>query len=147
MDPVRINEKLAVSKQPELASFSKFAADGFKGIVNNRPDGEDAAQPGSAAEKAAADKASLAYAHVPVTSAAITEADVRSFQKALAAVDGPVLAHCKGGTRSLTLWVLGEVLDGRMRTDQVRAFGKQRGFDLRGAEAWLAHRAAGEQKP
>jgi uncharacterized protein (TIGR01244 family) len=147
MDSVRVNEKLAVSKQPELASFSKFAADGFKGIVNNRPDGEDAAQPGSAAEKAAADKAGLAYAHVPVTSAAITEADVRSFQKALAAVDGPVLAHCKGGTRSLTLWVLGEVLDGRMRADQVRAFGEQRGFDLRGAEAWLAQRAAGGRKP
>lgn len=147
MDSVRVNEKLAVSKQPELTSFSKFATDGFKGIVNNRPDGEDAAQPGSAAEKAAADKAGLAYAHVPVSSATITEIDVISFQKALAAVDGPVLAHCKGGTRSLTLWVLGEVLDGRMRAEQVRAFGEQRGFDLRGAETWLAQRAAGGQKP
>jgi hypothetical protein len=34
--------------------------------------------------------------------------------------------------------VLGEVLDGRMRADEVRTFGEQRGFDLRGAEAWLA---------
>jgi hypothetical protein len=36
--------------------------------------------------------------------------------------------------------VLGEVLDGRMRADEVRAFGEQRGLDLRGAEAWLAQR-------
>jgi uncharacterized protein (TIGR01244 family) len=138
MQTVRINDKISVARQPEIEAFAELAADGFKAVINNRPDGEDAQQPGSAAEKQAAADAGLAYAHIPVTGATITEADIRAFQAALANTDGPVLAHCKGGTRSLTLWVLGEVLDGRIRADEVRAFGEQRGFDLRGAEAWLA---------
>jgi uncharacterized protein (TIGR01244 family) len=138
MQTVRINDKISVAKQPEIEAFAELAADGFKAVINNRPDGEDAQQPGSAAEKQAAADAGLAYTHIPVTGATITEADIRTFQAALANTDGPVLAHCKGGTRSLTLWVLGEVLDGRMRADEVRTFGEKRGFDLRGAEAWLA---------
>ena len=142
MQTVRINDKISGAKQPEVEAFTELAADGFKAVINNRPDGEDAQQPGSAAEKQAAATAGMAYAHIPVTGATITEADVRAFQAALADADGPVLAHCKGGTRSLTLWVLGEVLDGRMRADEIRAFGEQRGFDLRGAEAWLARHAA-----
>jgi glyoxylase-like metal-dependent hydrolase (beta-lactamase superfamily II) len=56
--------------------------------------------------------------------------------------DGPVYAHCKGGTRVLTLYVLGEVLDGRMRREEVEAFGKARGFDLSRAARWLARQSA-----
>lgn len=141
MHPVRINDKISVASQPELGAFRQFAADGFKGLVNNRPDGEEAQQPGTAAEERAAGAAGLAYAHIPVTGASITEADVRAFQAVLARIDGPVLAHCKGGTRSLALWVIGEVLDGCMRADEVCAFGERHGFDLRGAEAWLARHA------
>jgi hypothetical protein len=33
--------------------------------------------------------------------------------------------------------VIGEVLAGRMRPDEVRPFGARHGFDLAGAEAWL----------
>jgi uncharacterized protein (TIGR01244 family) len=143
VQPVRINDKISVASQPDLETFRQFAADGFKGLINNRPDGEEARQPGTAVEERAAGEAGLAYAHIPVTGASLTEADVRAFQAALARVDGPVLAHCKGGTRSLALWVIGEVLDGRMRADEVRAFGERHGFDLRGAEAWLARHAGG----
>ncbi len=53
----------------------------------------------------------------------------------------PVLAHCRGGTRSLTLHVLGEVLDGRMRWEDVLAYGADLGFDLTGASTWLNQHA------
>ena len=33
----------------------------------------------------------------------------------MSAAKGPVFAHCKGGTRALVLYTLGEVLDGRMK--------------------------------
>jgi len=140
MDPIKITDKLSVSGQPDPAEFARYAAEGYAAVINNRPEGEDAAQPGSAAEEAAAAKAGIAYAHIPVTVPKITEADVRAFQSAVAGADGPVLAHCKAGGRALTLHVLGEVLDGRLDARDVRGFGERFGFDLKGAEGWLAAR-------
>lgn len=137
MQPVKITDKLSVASQPAIEEFDGLAKAGFKSIINNRPDGEDQLQPGSAAEQRAAAAAELGYTHIPVTGATITDADVQRFQAAVEAADGPVLAHCKGGTRSLSLFVLGEVLAGRMKADEVRAFGARHGFDLAGAEAWL----------
>lgn len=146
MKPVRITEKLSVAGQPALADFAALAARGFKAVINDRPDGEEPGQPGSAAEKQAAAEAGMAYSFVPVTGPTLTEADVEAFQAALAAAPGPVLAHCKGGTRALTLHVLGEVLGGRMKAEAVQGFGASLGFDLAGAKAWLDRQAARSPK-
>lgn len=137
MPVIRVSETLSVATQPELSAFAGFAADGFKVVINNRPEGEEAAQPSSAAEATAAAAAGLGYAHLPVTVPTISEPAVRQFHDLLAKADGPVLAHCKSGTRSLMLYVIGEVLDGRMTTAEVRPFGARLGIDLAGAEAWL----------
>jgi uncharacterized protein (TIGR01244 family) len=145
MRPVRISEKLAVAEQPSPDAFRQFKADGFTAVINNHPNGEEPNQPGSAAEKCAAEGAGLCYSFIPVAFPQITEADVRAFQKAVADVPGPVLAHCRSGTRSLTLYAIGEVLDGRMSAEDVRPFGKKFGFDLMVAEQWIARR--GKQRP
>lgn len=142
MPAVKISDKLTVGSQPALSEFSRLADDGFAMVVNNRPDGEEIGQPGTAAEASAAAETGLNYTHIPVTGAAITEADVRAFQSAVAAAPGPVFAHCKSGTRALTLHALGEVLDGRLKAEKLRAFGERFGFDLKGAEAWLGRRGA-----
>ncbi|MCX7304808.1 MAG: bifunctional sulfur transferase/dioxygenase Blh [Hyphomicrobiales bacterium] len=137
MNAVKIDNRLTVASQPDPGSFSELAGKGYATLVNARPDGEDQAQPGNAVEKAAAKAAGLAYAFIPVTGAGITEPDIRAFQQALADAKGPVFAHCKSGTRALTLYALGEVLDGRMKRGEVEAFGKAHGFDLAGATVWL----------
>lgn len=141
MHAVKIDDRLTVASQPDPASFVKFAGEGFAMVVNARPDGEEASQPGNEAEKAAAHAAALDYAFIPVTGPGITEADIRAFQQSLAEARGPVLAHCKSGMRALMLHVLGEVLDGRMKRDQVEAFGRTHGFDLSGAVRWLDRNA------
>lgn len=142
-----ITDKFSVSRQPERSDFPALAGQGFKSIINNRPDGEDAAQPGSAAEALAAERAGMGYVHIPVALNAITEADVRRFQAALASAGGPVFAHCKTGTRSLTLWTIGEVLDGRMQPSDVMGFGKHHGYDLMAADAWIAkHGTVGHER-
>lgn len=145
MQPTRINDRLSVSKQPEQVDFADLASQGFKAVINNRPDGEDAAQPGSAAEQRATEQAGMVYTHIPVSLDRITEDDVRRFQSALSAAPGPVLAHCKSGTRSLSLWTIGEMLDGRMRQAEVVPFGHAHGYDLKGAAAWFARHEAGEE--
>jgi uncharacterized protein (TIGR01244 family) len=142
MHLVKISESLSVAGQPAMADFPTLAAQGFKAVINDRPDGEEAGQPGSAAEKKAAGDAGMAYGFIPVTGPTITEADVTAFRAAVAQASGPVFAHCKSGTRALTLHVLGEVLDGRMSADAVVGFGQKLGFDLTGAKTWLDRRAA-----
>ncbi|MBX4941832.1 bifunctional sulfur transferase/dioxygenase Blh [Rhizobium binae] len=137
MTAVKVNELISVAGQPEPADFTDFAARGFAGVINARPDGEDPGQPGNAAEKAAAAAAGLSYSFVPVKGAEITEADIIAFRAAMADAKGPVLAHCKSGTRALTLYALGEALDGRMSAGEIEALGKEYGFDLSNALRFL----------
>ncbi|MGZ2404039.1 bifunctional sulfur transferase/dioxygenase Blh [Rhizobium ruizarguesonis] len=141
MISVRVNELISVAGQPDAAGFAAFAADGFTAVINARPDGEEPGQPGNTAEKASAAATGLAYSFVPVKGTEITEADIRAFQAAMAEAEGPVVAHCKSGTRALTLYALGEVLDGRMKPGDVEAFGQNLGFDLAGARRWLEKRS------
>jgi uncharacterized protein (TIGR01244 family) len=140
MKIVKIDHRLGISAQPEENDFPAIKATGYLSVINNRPDGEDAQQPGSSAEANTASLAGLQYNHLPVKLDSISERDVRGFQRMLDQGAGPTLAHCKSGTRSLTLWVLGEALDGRMRADEIAAFGSSRGFDLSKAEHWLRQR-------
>lgn len=144
MPVTQVTKSLSVSPQPSPSEFKALAQQGFTAIINNRPDGEEPSQPGSAAEEQAARAAGLGYHHLPVTGASLTLNDVRAFQAALAASPGPVLAHCKTGTRSLTLYAIGEVLDGRMPASSVQTFGQEHGFDLRSAETWLAGHSGGK---
>ncbi|MGO7052883.1 bifunctional sulfur transferase/dioxygenase Blh [Rhizobium ruizarguesonis] len=137
-----ISEKLSVSPQPSIEDIQSLRDKGFKALINNRPDDEDPSQPGTQAESQEAKHCGLSYAFVPVTAGTITEADIRAFQRAVDKSDGPVFAHCKTGTRSLSLYLIGEVLDGRMPADEVVEFGRSRGFDTSAAAAWLKQHAA-----
>jgi uncharacterized protein (TIGR01244 family) len=137
MKPTPITATFSVAGQPDLQEIAALAGTGTRLLINNRPDGEEPGQPGSAAEAAAAGGAGLAYRHLPVTGPAITRDDVERFRQAIREAGGPVVAHCRSGTRSLTLWVIGEVLEGRLAPEAVVEFGAQHGFDLSGALRWL----------
>ncbi|MBX5142535.1 TIGR01244 family phosphatase [Rhizobium lentis] len=137
-----ISEKLSVSTQPSIEDIQSLRDKGFKTLINNRPDDEDPAQPGTQAESQEAKHCGLSYAFIPVTASTITEADVRAFQRAVDESDGPVLGHCKTGTRSLSLYLIGEVLDGRMSADEVVEFGGSRGYDISAAARWLEKQGA-----
>ncbi|WP_205160270.1 beta-lactamase hydrolase domain-containing protein [Xylella fastidiosa] len=73
MQIVDINERLAISGQPNTDEFINFARRGYRSIINLRPDGEEPNQPGNDAEQAAARRAGLAYNFVPVIGTSITD--------------------------------------------------------------------------
>ncbi|KQO59478.1 phosphatase [Methylobacterium sp. Leaf102] len=133
----RIDDTVSVAGQPALDEIAALGRAGVTTLINNRPDGEEPGQPGTEAEAAAAQEAGLAYHHLPVTGATLGRPEIDAFRASLRAAPGPVVAHCRSGTRSLTLYALAAVLDGRMRRDAVLAFGTRHGFDLTGAVAWL----------
>lgn len=142
MSAIEISKKLSVAAQPSLAEIQSFRDQGFLTLINNRPEREEPGQPGNQAEQQEAKHCGLSYAFIPVTADTITEADVRAVQRVIDESDGPVLAHCKSGTRSLNLYLIGEVLDGRMSADEVVEFGRSRGFNTSAAAAWLDKHAA-----
>lgn len=141
MNPVKINNRLTISSHPAPDVLPTLADRGFGAIINVQPDGEVAGQESAAAERAVAREAGLGYAFIPVTADTITSADVEAFQAALAKAEQPVFAYCRSGTRALMLHALGEAAAGRLRTDEVEAFGRDHGFDLSGAVRWLAREA------
>jgi uncharacterized protein (TIGR01244 family) len=133
----QISDRLYVGPQLTAEDIGRAKSQGFVAIVNNRPDGEEPGQPSAAENRLLAESEELRYSHIPVTVGQISESQVRAFQKALSEAGGPVLAHCKTGTRSATLYAIGEVLEGRMDRDEVIPFGQSVGFDLSGAVKWL----------
>jgi uncharacterized protein (TIGR01244 family) len=148
MKPVKVSEKLSVAPQPQLADFPALKRLGFTAVINNRPDGEDPSQPGSAGEEEAAHAAGLAYVHIPVTRTGLTGEDARRLKEAVEQAPGPVIAHCRSGIRSFYLWVLSGALDSHTDAELVTKAGEL-GLDVNEVGAWLAaHRAgsAGDQK-
>lgn len=133
----RVTDRLFVAPQLDAGDIRDARAEGITAIINNRPDGEEPGQPSAEENRAVAETEGLAYTHIPIVPGQITEEQVRTFQKAVAAAEGPVLAHCKTGTRSATLHAIGEVLDGRMRKDEIAPLGRELGLDLSGAVKWL----------
>lgn len=133
----QVTEKLWIAPQPKAADFEDAKAKGIARIINNRPDGEEQGQPTAEQSAASASHLGMEYVHIPVVTGKITTEKVRAFQKALSEAEGPVLAHCRTGTRSLTLWAIGEVLDGRMTVAEVDELGSRLGVDLAGAKNWL----------
>ena len=91
---------LSVSPQIDPADVVALAASGFRSIVCNRPDGEDAGQPTAAAIAASAEAHGLRFVHIPVMSGGIDEGDVATMARALADLPAPVLAYCRSGARS-----------------------------------------------
>lgn len=133
----QISNRLFIAPQLTDADLSAAKAKGITTIINNRPDGEEATQPTASDNRRAAEAEGLSYVHIPVVPGQVNEGQVRAFQNALDHADGSVLAHCRTGTRSATLYAIGEVLDGRMSKDEIGAFGKRLDLDLSGARNWL----------
>jgi uncharacterized protein (TIGR01244 family) len=132
MTPFRqVTDQFSTSPQISEADVAAAAAQGFVLIINNRPDGEDPAQPSGAAIEAAARAAGLDYVAIPVRGGPTSE-QVAAVREAIDQADGPVLAYCRSGTRSIVTWAIGQAQAGTLEPDKLIALGAQAGYDLSG---------------
>lgn len=100
-----LSPEVSVAGQLEPAAMAWAAANGFKSVINNRPDFEGGPdQPTAAAMEAAAKAAGLHYAFLPVSPAVQTPEEIARFGRLLAELPKPVLAFCRTGTRSGKLY-------------------------------------------
>lgn len=121
------------STAPQLRpeDMEEAAARGFVLVINNRPDGEAPDQPTSVQMAAAARAAGLEYLHIPVRGGP-GPSEVELVREAVAAADGPVLAFCRSGTRSIVAWARGRAEEGMPR-EELLMLGREAGYDLTGA--------------
>jgi uncharacterized protein (TIGR01244 family) len=133
----QISENYAVKDQILPQDMAEIASLGFKTVINNRPDGEEAGQPLGVEIKAAAEVAGLSYAFIPMTVPALSPELVTQHHTAIEASNGPVFAFCRSGTRSTVLWALTQVrFHGHSISDVISAAGQQ-GYDLSGVAPLL----------
>jgi uncharacterized protein (TIGR01244 family) len=114
-----------------------LAAAGTKVIINNRPDSEDPGQLDADEARRLCAAHGIAYHHIPFVGATLTAAHVDAMAAALKAANGPVVAHCRSGTRSTMVWALTRVREGEDPAALV-ALGARNGVDISGLPALAA---------
>ncbi|MDP4650550.1 MAG: TIGR01244 family sulfur transferase [Haliea sp.] len=105
MKIVKVTPEVAVSEQVNLDDVPAIAAAGYAVLMNNRPDGESPGQPTSAEFAAAAAQNGLQYVYYPINGMNFPGPNLSAVAAAFDNAQGPVLAFCRSGTRSINLWV------------------------------------------
>jgi uncharacterized protein (TIGR01244 family) len=128
MKIAQLTPDIAVGSQPTLSDLEQLAAAGIRSFINNRPDNEAPDQPRSADLARVAQHLGIEYRHVPVVTGQQLPEDVEAFAAALEASPKPVLAFCRTGNRSTTLWALASAPNHDAET--ILSAAKAAGYDL-----------------
>jgi uncharacterized protein (TIGR01244 family) len=124
-----ITPDFAVTATLTPTDFAALASQGIKGIISNRPDGEEPDQLLAKREAALAWRVGLMFRHVPAAKYDLfTDAVIEGMADALRDIDGPVVAHCKSGLRSAIVWAAASARS--QPVDCVLAALARAGFDL-----------------
>ncbi|MEM1314457.1 MAG: TIGR01244 family sulfur transferase [Pseudomonadota bacterium] len=137
MDFKTLSEGVSVCGQIAAEDMAAIAAAGYRSIICNRPDGEGADQPTHEEIEAAAEAQGLQTRYLPVTAGMVKDDDADFFAAALCELPGPVLAYCRTGTRSATLWSLSEAR--RRPLAEILAAAKAAGYDMNGVARRIAN--------
>ena len=132
----KVDDTITVAHQIQPDDVAALREAGFVAIVNNRPDGEAFDQPAGADIEKAAEAAGLAYVALPIGRDGIAPTMLKDLRAFLADADGPVLAFCRTGTRSINLWALAQAVD--QDPDTLIDLAAQAGYDLSGLRPVLA---------
>jgi uncharacterized protein (TIGR01244 family) len=96
---------VCVAPQLSPEAMAEAARQGFRSVINNRPDFEhDPDQPTSAQIEAAARAAGLEYRFLPVDGGYQSPQEIEAFAALLAELPRPILAFCRSGARSGRLY-------------------------------------------
>ncbi|MBF9024341.1 TIGR01244 family phosphatase [Rhodobacterales bacterium HKCCD6035] len=137
MEIKTINAEISVAPQITPDEVQQLADQGFRALICNRPDGEAADQPNFSQIEAAAKKAGLEIRNLPIVSGKLSDQDAVDFGAAMQELPRPILAYCRTGTRSATLWSLSQA--NRMSVADILAATKAAGYDMGGVVRRIAN--------
>lgn len=137
MDFRKLTEELTVSPQITPHDLDAIKSAGFRSIICHRPDGEAPDQPVFAEIKDAAIAAGLEIRYQPVIPGMLSELDAKEFASLIAELPKPVLAYCRTGTRSASLWALSGATTRAL--PDILAATKAAGYDMSGIVRRIAN--------
>ena len=136
---IHLDPNFAVAGQLTVADFKELAAQGFKSIISNRPDGEQWGQLSADKVRELAAAAGLTFRHIPLQMPDVLSPETAATtQDALDNLPGPVLAFCKSGTRSAIAWANAARRD--QAADTVISALQRAGFNIPGLADELRNR-------
>ena len=104
-NPSKVSEDFSSAPQIAVEDMVEIAAQGYKTVLNCRPDGEGGAeQPSSAQLEIVAKQYGLHYYHFPVVMGFAGAEHAAKAAEALASAPKPVLGFCRSGTRAGKLY-------------------------------------------
>lgn len=128
MEVREVTPGFAVASQIQPADMATLAREGYATVICNRPDHEESDQPTVEIMRAAAQEAGLAFHHIPVSGGGFPAPAVAAFRAVRRGSEGPVLAYCRTGTRSITLETLANP-QGRTTAERL-SDARAAGYDL-----------------
>lgn len=137
MNPKALAPALSVSPQILPEDLPTLKAQGFRAIICNRPDGEGADQPGFREIADAAAALGLEARYIPIVGGMVSDDDAQAFATALRELPGPVLAYCRSGMRSTTLWSLTQAAT--RSVPEILGAAKAAGYDMGGVARRIAN--------
>jgi sulfide:quinone oxidoreductase len=141
MDIKRIDREISVAPQLLPSEMQAAAKAGYKTVICNRPDGEGNDQPLFHEIEEAARTAGLQAHYLPVESGKVEDEEAARFGKLLDSAPKPVLAYCRTGTRSITLWSLSR--GDKLPLTEILSKAKQAGYDMSGVTRRIAAHGKG----
>ncbi|ATQ68303.1 MULTISPECIES: bifunctional protein tyrosine phosphatase family protein/NAD(P)/FAD-dependent oxidoreductase [Methylosinus] len=137
---IALTPDFSVSPQLTQDDVVRAAREGFRHVVDCRPDNEEPGQPSFADVAGWAEAQGMTATHVPATMADLRDDAVDAFAAALAGTRGNVLGYCKTGRRASALWALSQART--LGAAAVLAAAKGAGVDLEPLKARILARAA-----
>ncbi len=108
MDIKALTDSLSVTEQILASDIDAIVAAGFRSVICNRPDGESPDQPSALEIEAVVRAAGLEFRNLPAESGKVSDEQGVQFGCLLDTLPRPVLAYCRTGTRSTTMWALSQ---------------------------------------
>jgi sulfide:quinone oxidoreductase len=133
-----IAPSFAASPQIRPDDVARAVQAGYRTIVCNRPDGEADDQPKAAEIAEAARAAGVEFRYLPIKPGQFTDELVKGFEDVLGTCKGPILAYCRTGTRSSTLWALTRAR--MLSPDAILEATSKAGYDLSGLRPLMEER-------
>ena len=88
----------------------------------------------------------MGYRHIPIVPGQFRDEDVTRFDTALAELEAPILAFCRTGSRSTTLWALSAAV--KIASSDLLSTAHATGYDLHALKPCLdARREAAAHAP
>ncbi|WP_293612841.1 TIGR01244 family sulfur transferase [Ponticaulis sp.] len=126
----KITDTFYVAPQISVEDIASATNDGFSVLIMNRPDGETPDQPMLEDLVSSAETNGMSFFHIPI----IAPPNLPEIDATLSAIqdnDGKkVLAFCRSGTRSATLWAYAMARSKSMPIDEIISKARNAGYDL-----------------